>query len=290
MHIRTPLTALLGAAALAMSFSTACSEPNVAGTGSATGAAMGTAAATAAATPMATPMAATPMMRTAAAMPMPGARPVPPKGPDPRGGVFTMADATEGLPAGETLTATIETSKGTINCTLWPHLAPNTVANFVGLARGVREWADPATGDWVKKPYFDGTAFHRIIPGFMVQFGDPYTMGWGAGKPGYERPGTGNPGYKFDDEIHAENMFNRAGLLAMANAGVRDGKGTNGSQMFITINPDLTRLNPKHTIFGECAEHDVVNAIAMTPRHMMGMVRDRPIEPVSVTKVTINRM
>jgi len=218
---------------------------------------------------------------------------VPPKGPDPRGGKFTLADALKGLggkaEGGGKLTAAIETTMGTFHCDLWYTLAPNTVANFVGLARGVREWADPATGAWVKRPFFDGLGFHRVIPGFMIQGGDPFTAGWLDGKPGFASPGTGNPGYKFDDEIHAENHFAGAGYLAMANAGVRDGHGTNGSQFFVTINPDLSRLDAKHTIFGKCAEADLATAIAGVPRYSLGPYRDRPITPVGIKKVTIAR-
>jgi len=220
-----------------------------------------------------------------------GAAPVPPKGPDPRGGKFGLADATKGLGGkmGGKLTATMETTIGTMHCELWDKLAPNTVGNFVGLARGVREWADPATGEWVKRPFFDGLSFHRVIPNFMIQGGDPYTAGWLDGKPGFAMPGTGNPGYKFDDEIHAENHFVGPGYLAMANAGVRDGHGTNGSQFFVTINPDLTRLDAKHTIFGKCAEVDVATAIAGVPRYMGGPAKDRPLSPVGLKKVTITR-
>ncbi|HEV8320709.1 MAG TPA: peptidylprolyl isomerase [Myxococcota bacterium] len=239
------------------------------------------------------PPAATRMAMPAPEPPPPPAAPpgVPPKGPDPRAGKFTLADALKGL-GGKTdgkLTATLETTMGTFHCDLWDKLAPNTVANFVGLARGVREWADPATGAWVKRPFFDGLGFHRVIPGFMIQGGDPFTAGWLDGKAGFANPGTGNPGYKFDDEIHAENHFAGAGFLAMANAGVRDGHGTNGSQFFVTINPDLTRLDAKHTIFGKCAELDLATAIAGVPRYTLGPYRDRPITPVGIKKVTITR-
>ncbi|HEX9050141.1 MAG TPA: peptidylprolyl isomerase [Anaeromyxobacter sp.] len=130
--------------------------------------------------------------------------------------------------------ATFKTSLGDIVVKLLPEKAPKTVENFVGLAEGKKEWKDPRTGQMQKKPLYDGTVFHRVIPGFMIQGGDPLGNG------------TGGPGYKFADEIGPDNRFDRPGLLAMANAG----PNTNGSQFFITEVP-TPHLNRGHTIFGE---------------------------------------
>ena len=130
--------------------------------------------------------------------------------------------------------ATFQTSAGDIVVKLLPEKAPKTVENFLGLAEGTREWTDPRTRQPVKKPLYDGTVFHRVIPDFMIQGGDPLGTG------------TGGPGYKFADEIGPDNKFDRPGLLAMANAG----PNTNGSQFFITEVP-TPHLNRGHTIFGE---------------------------------------
>jgi peptidyl-prolyl cis-trans isomerase A (cyclophilin A) len=134
----------------------------------------------------------------------------------------------------EELYATFETSMGDIVVRLFPDRAPKTVANFVGLAEGTKEWKHPKTGETSKTPLYDGTLFHRVIPDFMIQGGDP--MG----------TGTGGPGYKFEDEIGPLNKFSKPGLLAMANAG----PGTNGCQFFITEVP-TPHLDKGHTIFGE---------------------------------------
>src|SRR5215471_18048833 len=134
----------------------------------------------------------------------------------------------------ETLTAPLTTSQGTITIKLFPDHAPKTVRNFVELAEGGREWTHPSTGAPSKAKLYDGTIFHRIISGFMIQGGGPLGTG------------TGGPGYKFADEIHPDLSFNRPYLLAMANAG----PGTNGSQFFITTVP-TPWLTAKHTIFGE---------------------------------------
>jgi peptidyl-prolyl cis-trans isomerase A (cyclophilin A) len=130
--------------------------------------------------------------------------------------------------------ATFQTSAGDIVVRLFPEKAPKTVENFVGLAEGTREWADPKTGEKVKRPLYDGTIFHRVIPEFMIQGGDPLGNG------------TGGPGFRFADEIGPDNRFDRPGLLAMANAG----PNTNGSQFFITEVP-TPHLDRGHTIFGE---------------------------------------
>jgi len=172
----------------------------------------------------------------------------------------------------ESMYATLHTTKGDVRIRLFPDHAPATVANFVGLAEGTKEWTDPSTGAAAAKPLYDGTVFHRVIEGFMVQGGDPLGNG------------TGGPGYEFKDEFHPELSFDRPYLLAMANAG----PGTNGSQFFITLGA-TTWLNFKHTIFGEVVDDEskaVVDAIGTT-RTARG---DRPVDEIVVERVEIERV
>lgn len=174
----------------------------------------------------------------------------------------------------EKLIANLQTNRGLIKIELFPNKAPKTVRNFVELAEGTKEWTHPGTGEKSTGRYYDGTIFHRVIDGFMIQGGDPLGQG------------IGGPGYEFDDEIHPELVFNKPYLLAMANAGVRFGKGTNGSQFFITVVP-TPHLNRKHSIFGEVIEgQDVVDAIAKTQTDR----RDRPADDVVLESVTIERV
>jgi peptidyl-prolyl cis-trans isomerase A (cyclophilin A) len=170
-----------------------------------------------------------------------------------------------------TTTATLHTSLGDIRITLFADQAPKTVRNFTGLAEGNQEWTDPKVRAKSTAPLYDGTIFHRIIPGFMIQGGDPLGTG------------TGGPGYKFADEFHPELSFDRPYLLAMANAG----PNTNGSQFFITVAPTAW-LNFKHSIFGEVADQesrDVVDAIAAVPTGR----GDRPNTDVVISSITITR-
>jgi peptidyl-prolyl cis-trans isomerase A (cyclophilin A) len=188
---------------------------------------------------------------------------------DPAKGKFTLEQATKGLSGSGPLTAKIETTLGTFTCELYDKQAPITVANFVGLARGLRPWKDPKTGKWEeKKPFYDGLIFHRVIPGFMIQGGDPLGVG------------TGIPGYRFEDEFSPELKFDKPGLLAMANAG----PGTNGSQFFITEGTPQ-HLTGRHTIFGLCEPMSLVTKIAGVKRGP----RDRPETDVVMKKVTITR-
>jgi len=189
-----------------------------------------------------------------------------PSSPDPRRGRFSIADATQGMPAGTTLAADIETSMGTFNCQLWPDRAPNTVANFVGLARGTRDWWDPVGGSWVRRAYYDGSVFHRVIPDFMIQGGDVL------------RTGSGGPGYEFADEN--VTAHNEAGLLCMAN----HGPNTNGGQFFI-LEEAKDHLNGSYSVFGRCTPTDLVERIARTPRTR----RDQPLTPVRIVRVTVHR-
>ena len=168
-----------------------------------------------------------------------------------------------------TLTATLNTNQGTIKVRLFPDQAPKTVRNFVELAEGTRKWTDPRSGAQTSDPLYNGTLFHRVIPDFMVQGGDP--LGTGAG----------GPGYKFGDEIHPDLAFDRPYLLAMANAG----PGTNGSQFFITVAP-TPWLTGKHTIFGEVVEGaDLVQAISQANTDR----RDRPTQDVVLESVVIEQ-
>ena len=172
-----------------------------------------------------------------------------------------------------TLTATLRTSRGPVVVRLFPDHAPKTVRNFVELAEGGREWTNPVTRKPSQDRLYDGTIFHRVIPDFMIQGGDPLGTG------------TGGPGYKFADEFHPDLSFDRPYLLAMANSGLRGGRGTNGSQFFITVVPTYW-LNGKHTIFGEVSSgKEIVDAIINTPTRP----GDRPVNDVVLQSVTINR-
>jgi peptidyl-prolyl cis-trans isomerase A (cyclophilin A) len=169
--------------------------------------------------------------------------------------------------------ATINTNRGAIKVNLYGNHAPKTVRNFVGLATGEIEWTHPGTGKKSNDPLYNGVVFHRIIKDFMIQGGDPLGQG------------VGGPGYQFDDEIHPELTFNSPYVLAMANAGIQGGRGTNGSQFFITTTP-TTWLQGKHTIFGEVADEEskkVVDALndVQTDR------RDRPVEDVVIESITV---
>ena len=189
-------------------------------------------------------------------------------GPDPAHGSFLLPQAVAGLPQTGPLVASIKTSKGELRCKLFDEKAPVAVANFVGLARGTRPFKDK--GRWVTRPAYDGTTFHRVIKGFMVQGGDP------------QGTGRGEPGYVFKDELWTGNgsKHDRPGLLCMANRG----PDTNGMQFFIT-DASAPHLDRSYTIFGECSPVSVVHAIANTPTEP----GDRPVQEITIDKVEISR-
>ncbi|HLG23010.1 MAG TPA: peptidylprolyl isomerase [Candidatus Manganitrophaceae bacterium] len=187
--------------------------------------------------------------------------------------MVTFAYAPDAFSAGKKLPpglyAVMETTQGTITLQLFDKEAPKTVENFVGLAEGTKEWTDPKTKQKVKKPLYDGLIFHRVIPGFMIQGGDPLGNG------------TGGPGYRFEDEFSPSLKFDRPGRLAMANSG----PNTNGSQFFIT-EAATDWLSNRHTIFGQVIEgEEVVKKIVSVPRDN----RDKPKADVVIKKVTIVR-
>ena len=179
-----------------------------------------------------------------------------------------LAEYTKDLSGNGPLTATIDTSMGTFHCELFGEKAPLTVANFVGLATGKKPWQNPSGGATERgKPFFNGLTFHRVIPGFMIQGGDPLGVG------------TGGPGYEFVNEVN-NGLAMKPGTLAMANAG----PDTNGSQFFITETAP-SQLNDHYSIFGQCKEVDLVKKIASVPRNR----QDKPDSPVTITKVTISK-
>jgi peptidyl-prolyl cis-trans isomerase A (cyclophilin A) len=164
--------------------------------------------------------------------------------------------------------ATLHTSAGDIRVNVFGNHAPKTVKNFVELAQGIKEWQHPGTKEKTHAPLYDGTIFHRVIDGFMIQGGDPLGQGFGG------------PGYKFADEFHPELAFDRPYLLAMANSG----PNSNGSQFFITVGR-TPHLNRKHTIFGEVADAEgraVVDAIATAPTGR----NDKPAQDITINSVS----
>ena len=165
--------------------------------------------------------------------------------------------------------AHFETTLGNFTAELFEAQVPRTVANFVGLAEGTREWTHPGTGERQSAPYFDGIIFHRVISGFVIQGGDPLGEGHGG------------PGYQFEDEFHPDLLHDRAGVLSMANAG----PNTNGSQFFITLGP-TPHLDRRHSVFGAVVSGlDVVERIGRVKTDG----RDRPVTPVVMQRVSIER-
>ncbi len=173
----------------------------------------------------------------------------------------------------ENMKAVIKTNQGNITVNLFPEQAPETVANFTELAQGKREWKNPATGETTTDPLYDGTIFHRVISGFMIQGGDPIGNG------------TGGPGYCFNDEIDPELGFDKPYVLAMANAGTRFGRGTNGSQFFITVAP-TPWLHGKHTVFGKVVDEESIKVVDKIATVATGR-NDRPLEDVVIETIEI---
>ncbi|HZN94372.1 MAG TPA: peptidylprolyl isomerase [Myxococcales bacterium] len=199
-----------------------------------------------------------------AAAPVTPPPPPPPPAPAPAATGGKLMDAAM---SGKPLWATIKTTKGEVVVELYSKDAPRTVANFVGLAAGEKPWTDVRTGAQQSRPLYNDTIFHRVIPGFMIQGGDPLGNG------------TGDPGYKFEDEFQGGKVFDHPGILAMANAG----PNTNGSQFFITVAP-TPHLTNRHTIFGNVIRgYNVVEQIARVPRD----ARDRPLEPVRILGIAV---
>ncbi|MBI5500917.1 MAG: peptidylprolyl isomerase [Deltaproteobacteria bacterium] len=193
-----------------------------------------------------------------------------PSTPDPEAGDFTMDEAMAGISGTGRPVATIETTMGTVSCALEGDRVPRGVANFVGLARGLRPWWDPCRKAWVKEPYYDGLTFHRVIPTFMAQGGDLFGNGMGG------------PGYQFPSEILPDLLHDRPGTLAYANSG----PDTNGSQFYITVGR-RSQLDGGYVVFGYCDNVDVIEKIVAVPRDENA--GDRPYSPVWIRHVTITR-
>jgi peptidyl-prolyl cis-trans isomerase A (cyclophilin A) len=239
----------------------AVSDKSATATGGVAGAAAGSAASAEARKPR--PALREPEFKEVAAKPVAEVKPAP---GDPVQGKFGMEDALKGLPGdGKQLYADLHTSLGKLECELWPDKAPLTVANFVGLARGIRPWKKENA--WVKKPLYDGLVFHRVIKGFMIQGGDP------------NRDGSGGPGYEVPDEIWENAHHDQRGLLCMANRG----PNTNGSQFFI-MDGTAPYLDGGYTIFGKCGPDEVIEKLSSVPT-----VGDRATDPPKISKVVVRR-
>jgi peptidyl-prolyl cis-trans isomerase A (cyclophilin A) len=189
---------------------------------------------------------------------------------DPVEGLFSLDEALAGLPTEGELWVEFVTDRGIVDCRLFEDLTPVSVANFVGLARGLRPWFDADVGEWVEgQPYYDGTSFHRVIPGFMIQGGDPTGTG------------RGNPGYVIPDEIHPE-LGHDGGALSMANKGANTGS----AQFFVVLEP-AGHLDGDHSVFGRCTAAGV--AVAMDIANVAVGPNDKPVEDQVVQEVRIVR-
>lgn len=197
-----------------------------------------------------------------------------PNVPDPEQGDFTLEEAVVGLPIDGTLVAEIGTEFGTLLCDLHADRAPRTVANFIGLARGLRPWWDARAGEWVRRPYYRGLTFHRVIPEYLIQTGD------------YLGDGSGTVGYGIPDEPHDSLSHDRAGQLCMAN---HDGPDSAGAQFFITDGPaPQLDADGGSTIFGQCQPLDVISQIARVPQDPAE--GNRPLTPITIRRVLIQRV
>jgi peptidyl-prolyl cis-trans isomerase A (cyclophilin A) len=237
----------------------------------------------AAAAPAAAPAAARPAVPARpGAAPAPAAKPAPAAAVAPPTGPFTLLQATAGLVGTGPLVATLVITReakpvGVLRCELYADKAPLTVANFVGLVRGLRPYVDPTTKQWVRRPLLDGNLIHRVVPDVLIQAGDPQCT---QDTNCRGLPGAGEPGYTIPDEPRPELRFDRPGLLAMAHRG----PGTAGSQFFITAG-EAPWLSGSHTLFGACEPIDLVKQIS---RSEAGS-RDIPTTPVLIKKATIAR-
>jgi peptidyl-prolyl cis-trans isomerase A (cyclophilin A) len=196
-----------------------------------------------------------------------------PTSPDPEAGDFTLEEAVAGLGTDGTLVAEIGTDLGTMECDLYADKTPKTVANFIGLARGLRPWWDARAGAWVTRPMYRGTNFHRVIPNYMIQGGD------------YLGDGSGTVGYTIPDELRSDLPHDRTGLLCMANTAPNQ----NGAQFFLLDGaaPQLDALRT-YTVFGRCLQADVVSRIARVPQD--GTDENRPLTPVGIVRVVVRRI
>ncbi|MGE0789714.1 MAG: peptidylprolyl isomerase [Sandaracinaceae bacterium] len=196
-----------------------------------------------------------------------------PNSPDPENGQFTLEEAVVGLPIDGALIAEIETELGSILCELDPQRSPIATANFVGLARGARPFWDPRAGEWVTRPAYGGTIFHRVIPGYLIQGGDQLS------------DGTGTVGYTIPDEHDDTLSHDRAGQLCVANM---DGPNTGGAQFFITDGPQPQLDEGGYTIFGQCRPLSLISEIARVPQR--GEDGNRPLTDVHLRRVLIRRV
>ncbi len=196
-----------------------------------------------------------------------------PNTPDPEGGEFTLEEAVAGLPIDGTLVVEFGTTFGTILCELYADRAPNTVANFIGLARGLRPWWDARAGEWRREPYYRGLTFHRVIPEYLIQGGD------------YLGDGTGTVGYTLQDEPHDTLAHDRAGQLVMASA---DGENSAGAQFFISDGPAPQLDSGGYTIFGQCRPQHVISQIARVPQRPES--NNRPLTDVHIRRLVIQRV
>ncbi len=195
-----------------------------------------------------------------------------PNGPDPEGGDFTLDEAVAGMTTDGQLVAEMGTDFGTLFCDLHADRTPRTVANFIGLVRGTRPWWDARAGQWVRRPYYRGTTFHRVIPGYIVQGGD------------YLGDGSGTVGYTLPYEPSETLRHDRAGQLALATV---NGPNTGGAQIYITDGP-APQLDGTATIFGHCLPEELVSQIARLPQ--TGSPDNRPLTPFRITRVLIRRV
>jgi peptidyl-prolyl cis-trans isomerase A (cyclophilin A) len=220
-----------------------------------------------------------PATQTPAPPQKPGAKPATPAAPTakpkpPAAAAAPAAPAMSAAKYGAGTYALFTTTQGNFIARLFDKDAPNTVQNFVGLAEGKKQWKDPRTGRLIRRPYYNNVLFHRVIPNFMIQGGDP------------EGTGMGGPGYTFPDEISPKHRHDKPGILSMANRG----PNTNGGQFFITVAP-YPSLDGHYSVFGEIVEgQEVVNAISQVPRTMSGPGKDRPVTPVTIKQVKIERV